>query len=202
MEASVGEINVHDDVHEKDEVHVEERNESGNDDVDESLIDVQWSINEDSDMDDELCVAREKVKEYVQKNRVCIHNKVDAEVNDPDQGIRAIVQTYNSQLVTKNVVQNESDYMDSLYLGSYIDIDGSEDDEAQKVKSSNKNYNPKVPFTDFVLGLRLNDLKMFKMALTQFSTKERFEFKYKKNDKVRVRAICSTNGCNWSILCS
>ena len=70
------------------------------------------------------------------------------------------------------------------------------------MKSSNKNYNPKVPFTDFVLGLRFNDLKMFKMALTQFSTRERFEFKYKKNDKVRVRAICSANGCNWSILCS
>ena len=69
MKASVGEVNVHDDVREEDEVHVEKGNESGNDDVDEGLVDVQWGINEDSDMDDELCVAREKVKEYVQKKK-------------------------------------------------------------------------------------------------------------------------------------
>ena len=60
MQASVGEVNVHDDVREEDEVHVEKGNESGNDDVDEGLVDVQWGINEDSDMDDQLCVAREK----------------------------------------------------------------------------------------------------------------------------------------------
>ena len=107
------------------EVHVEEGNESGNDDVDEGLVDVQWGINEDSDMDDELCVVREKVKEYVQKKRVCTNDEVDA-----DQGVRAIVQASNSELVTMTVVQNESDYMDLSNLGSYIDTDGSEDDEA------------------------------------------------------------------------
>ena len=83
-----------------------------------------------------------------------------------------------------------------------MDNNGYEDDEAQRVKFKNKNYNLKVPFTNFVLGLSFQDLQMFKMALTQFSTRERFDFKYKKNDKVRVRAICSANGCNWSILCS
>ena len=50
---------------EEDEIHVEERSESGNEDVDEDLVDVQWGINEDFDMDDELCVEREKVKKYV-----------------------------------------------------------------------------------------------------------------------------------------
>ena len=43
---------------------------------------------------------------------------------------------------------------------------------------------------------------MFKITLSQFSTRERFEFKYMKNDKVRVKARCSGNRCSWSILCS
>ena len=53
-----------------------------------------------------------------------------------------------------------------------------------------------------MLGLRFEDLKMFKIALSEFSTRERFEFKYMNNDKVRVRAKCTGSGCNWSILCS
>ena len=43
---------------------------------------------------------------------------------------------------------------------------------------------------------------MFKIVLSQFLTRKRFEFKYMKNGKVRVKAKCSGNRCNWSILCS
>ena len=43
---------------------------------------------------------------------------------------------------------------------------------------------------------------MFKIAFFEFSTRERFEFKYVKNDKVNVRTKCIGSGCNWSILCS
>lgn len=37
----------------------------------------------------------------------------------------------------------------------------------------------------FVLGLGFENLKMFKNALADFSTRERLEFKYIKNDKLR-----------------
>ena len=35
-----------------------------------------------------------------------------------------------------------------------------------------------------------------------FSTRKGFEFKYMKNDALRVRARCSAKGCTWLILCS
>ena len=63
------------------------------------------------------------------------------------------------------MVEYESDYLDSSNLGSYTDTDESDEDDAQRVKSSNRNYNPKGHFTDFVLRLRFEDLKMFKIAL-------------------------------------
>ena len=69
------------------------------------------------------------------------------------------------------------------------------------MKSNNKNYDPKMSFTDFGLGLRFKDLNMFKVALPQFSTRDSFEFQYMKNDKVKVKAICFANGCNWNTLC-
>ena len=72
--------------------------------------------------------------------------------------------------------------MSSLDLKSYRDTERSEEDDAQRVKSSIMNYNLKGPFVDFMLGLRFEDLKMFKIALADFSTQERFEYKFIKND--------------------
>lgn len=69
-------------------------------------------------------------------------------------------------------------------------------------KSSNKFYDPNTPMQDFRLDLKFIDLKMFKNELVEFSTKKGFEFKYVKNDALRVRAICSAKGCTWLILCS
>ena len=86
--------------------------------------------------------------------------------------------------------------------GSYRDDEGSKEDDAQMVKSSTRNYNPRGLFVDFKLGLRFEDLNMFKFALVDFSTRERFEYKFIKNDKVRVRVMCLAIGCKWSILYS
>ena len=94
--------------------------------------------------------------------------------------------------------------MDSSDPGSYIDTSsGSDADDAQCKKSSMaKCYDPTANFEDFFLDLRFPDLKLFKNVLVEISTRKRFEFKYIKNDAMRVRAKCSAEGCSWMILCS
>lgn len=43
---------------------------------------------------------------------------------------------------------------------------------------------------------------MFKHELMEMSTRKGFEFKYVKNDSIRVAAKCSVKRCKWLILCS
>lgn len=54
----------------------------------------------------------------------------------------------------------------------------------------------------FFIDLRFDDLNIFTKELVEFSTRKGFEFKYMKNDSVRVRAKCSTIGCTCLMLCS
>ena len=43
-------------------------------------------------------------------------------------------------------------------------------------------------------------MKMYKKELVEFSTRKRFEFKYIKNDSVRMGAKCFAKRCTWLIL--
>ena len=92
--------------------------------------------------------------------------------------------------------------MDSSDPGSYMDTSGSVADDARRHKSSQKYHDPSVPLVDFFIDLRFDDLKVFKKELVEFSTRKGFEFKYIKNDSVRVTTKCSAKGCTWLILCS
>lgn len=89
------------------------------------------------------------------------------------------------------VIGYESDYIDSSDPGSYDDTsEGSSADEARRHKYAKKCYNPNVPLEDFCLDLRFSDMKLFKKALVQFSTRRWSEFKYIENDAIRVRVQC------------
>lgn len=63
-------------------------------------------------------------------------------------------------------------------------------------------YDLSAPLEDFYLDLRFIDLKHVKKELVDFSMREGFEFRYVKNDSVRVRAVCLGKNCKWLILCS
>ncbi|XVF65088.1 hypothetical protein PTKIN_Ptkin09bG0218700 [Pterospermum kingtungense] len=162
----------------------------------EDLVDVQWDNVEDFDVDEELIEARQKVKEYVKRKRtLCLAAHI---VDDS-----APVTSDKVNVDTDKVPGYESDYLSESDPGSFIQNEKeSEEDDGQTTKSSLRNYNSKDVFTDFNVGLRFQNLKMFKTVLSDFSTRQQFEFKYMKNDKIRVRAICSSSGCKWSILCS
>ena len=79
-------------------------------------------------------------------------------------------------------------------------VSGSDVDDAKRHKSSNKYHDPSVPLVDFFIDLRFDDMKIFKKKLVEFSTRKRFEFKYIKNDSVRMGAKCFAKRCTWLIL--
>lgn len=51
------------------------------------------------------------------------------------------------------------------------------------------------------LNLRFRDLKLFKKELVDILTKRGFEFRYIKNDAMRVRVVCSEKKYKWLISC-
>lgn len=97
----------------------------------------------------------------------------------------------------------ESDYISSSDPGSYDDTnEGLEAEDVQRHRSTRKIYDPNVGLEDFSLDLRFKDLQAFQKELVEFSSNKGFEFKYVKNDAVRVRAVCSMKNCKWLIQCS
>ncbi|KHG28618.1 Terminal uridylyltransferase 7 [Gossypium arboreum] len=88
-------------------------------------------------------------------------------------------------------------------VGSYVTTsDGLDAEDAQRVPSGGLSYNPGVGDQGFFLGQIFRDAAQFKMALNDHSLKNQFSYCYKKTEKVRVRAKCATNGCQWEILAS
>ncbi|KAK5785687.1 uncharacterized protein LOC108470875 isoform X1 [Gossypium arboreum] len=97
----------------------------------------------------------------------------------------------------------KSDYIDLDDPGSYVTTsDGLDAEDAQRVPSGGLSYNPGVGDQGFFLGQIFRDAAQFKMALNDHSLKNQFSYCYKKTEKVRVRAKCATNGCQWEILAS
>ncbi|KAK6284587.1 hypothetical protein POUND7_003539, partial [Theobroma cacao] len=67
-------------------------------------------------------------------------------------------QTSRPNFDTDKVDGYKSEYFDSSDPMSFIETSyGSDEDDAQRVKSSDKYYNPMVPFDDFVVGLRFEN---------------------------------------------
>ncbi|KAB1220113.1 hypothetical protein CJ030_MR3G005600 [Morella rubra] len=48
-------------------------------------------------------------------------------------------------------------------------------------------------------GLKFRDVKLFKLALKQYCIQNGFDYKYVKNDKLRVTAKCRGANCPWRI---
>lgn len=170
-------------------------------DNEETLVDVPF-IEYNSDADEEIQEARNKVRKFVQLKKT-LHEKEcekNSDNGDRDQGAERDRETGNNvkQVVdTGKVIGYESEYLDSSDPSSYEDTsEGSIGDDARRHRSSRKVYDPSIPLDDFFLDLRFKDLKQFKNELVEFSTRVGVEFKYIKNDALRVRARCFAKGCN------
>lgn len=150
--------------------------------------------------------ARDKVRKYVElKNNLqeadedANHKQTVDNSSDGDQ------ECSNLRHVSEFVKASgyESDYISSLDPGSYEDTsEGSDIEGKQRYRSSRKMYDHSVPLEDFFLDLRFKDLKLFKNELVDFFVRKGFEFRYVKNDYVRIRAMCSGKNCKWLILYS
>ena len=94
-------------------------------------MDVQWGNNEQSDVDDELDVARQNLKEYIQrKKNICQNDDNDYGGNVFGEGVRQRGESSAPIFDTDKVVGYESDYLSSSDPGSYRETEGSEEDDA------------------------------------------------------------------------
>ncbi|XP_039132316.1 uncharacterized protein LOC120269096 [Dioscorea cayenensis subsp. rotundata] len=180
--------------------------ESGKDN-DETLVDVPF-IEYNSDADEEIQEARDKVKRYVEFKKT-IQKEIGENSGDCGDENQVAGKNGDDQDNVKKgadigkVHGYESDYLESSDPGSYEDTsEGSIGDDARRHRSSERVFNPSMKLDDFFLDLRFKDLKQFKNELVEHSTNRGFEFKYLKNDSKRVRATCSATKCKWLILCS
>lgn len=67
------------------------------------------------------------------------------------------------------VVGYDSEYIDSPYPGSCDDTsEDSNANDAQRHKSSKRNYNPNIPLEDFCIDLTFKDLHYLRKSLYSF----------------------------------
>ncbi|XVF72111.1 hypothetical protein PTKIN_Ptkin12aG0094400 [Pterospermum kingtungense] len=157
-------------IQEGERVDVETLEQEYDEDFEEDLIDIQWDNAEESDIDDELVIARQKVRDYFERKRkICSSTKIGDD-SAHSMSARRHKQSDKSNFESDKVQCYESDYFDESDPGDYIEIEGSSKDDAQRVKSSQINYNPRDPITGFKVGLQFENLKSFRSALADFST--------------------------------
>ncbi|OMO70149.1 Transposase, MuDR, plant [Corchorus olitorius] len=96
----------------------------------------------------------------------------------------------------------EEVYLDSSDPGSFSETGSDSDsDDARRHPSSKFRFRPDAPIELYKEQI-FSGKEQFKAALNEYSLKKCFAYEFKKNDKVRVRAICASRGCGWEILCS
>jgi len=61
---------------------------------------------------------------------------------------------------------------------------------------------PNLGMSGFELGMEFSTLEPFKQGLKDFNIQQGRDFKWVKNDRVRVRARCKEENCKWEIYCA
>ncbi|OMO77108.1 Transposase, MuDR, plant [Corchorus olitorius] len=109
-----------------------------------------------------------------------------------------------NQNVQADIDRAESPYFDSDQPNSFIktDSEDSEADDAQRCISRGLNFRPDGSVPEFFKEQFFTGPAQFKATLKEYSLGKQKAFYYKKNDKQRVRAHCSTNACDWEIMAS
>lgn len=188
----------------KIKIHLQEHANDSDDD-EERFVDFPFAYC-NSDQDAERDKARDNVQKYVElKKSLQQEDQIDAHAHTIDNVGDGNQDGGNgSYVLQRDMVRSyESDYISLSDPGSFEETSkGLDTEDTQRHRSSRKVYKPIVPLEDFCLDLRFKDLKHFKKELVDFSMREGFEFRYVKNDSVRVRAVCLGKNCKWLILCS
>jgi hypothetical protein len=97
--------------------------------------------------------------------------------------------------------EDGEEYYDSEELMS---LDGSDDEltkrRRRRYRDFNESHDMRVPI-ELEKGLLFADTCIFKKALKWYAVQNRFDFKYKHNDRVGVSTVCKEKGegCEWRI---
>ncbi|KAL6654545.1 hypothetical protein ACP70R_008010 [Stipagrostis hirtigluma subsp. patula] len=93
-------------------------------------------------------------------------------------------------------LQREEAYMDSSEEASYSD---DENGEAIRRKSKYPRFDNNAEKPKFTVGMTFGGRKEFKSALIKYGLAMKRHLRFPKDEKYRIRARCSWNGCPWFI---
>jgi hypothetical protein len=71
--------------------------------------------------------------------------------------------------------------------------------ETKRWKSQQNRYDSKAPIHVFALGMAFRCSSQYKKALIKYGLKTHRHLNFTKDEKTRVRAICTWTSCNWLI---
>jgi hypothetical protein len=90
---------------------------------------------------------------------------------------------------------------DSPYMNSSDDYSYEEDSEGESVRwrSTENKYDSKAQVPIFALGMAFRSSRQFKKAIVKYGLSTHRHLLFPKDEKNKVKAICSWKGCNWVI---
>ncbi|KAH7849908.1 hypothetical protein Vadar_024820 [Vaccinium darrowii] len=165
-----------------------------NSDSDDSVLDIDYPLSDDSDYDD-LFDKRTEKKDQTKIDELFGSdiemeygaNKDDQSKNDNDEAMKSDYES--EELISgkdSSETENEDEEMNETTRLSKFEIFKSPE-RAEHLR--------------FVMGMLFSSLQQFKTAITEYAVRGGYGIKFKKNDRSRVRAVCEFK-CPWKALCS
>jgi hypothetical protein len=148
---------------------------------------------EDSSADDEEVVQFRKFAKEIRRNikakKVGLHFSQLPEITE-----NTLVVVQEEQPI--NLEDPGSPYCASSDEYSYEE---NSEGETDRWKSQENRYDSKAPVPVFALGMAFRCSRQFKKALIKYGLKTHRHLNFIKDEKLKVRANCSWEGCNWLI---
>ncbi|XP_066365323.1 uncharacterized protein [Miscanthus floridulus] len=160
---------------------------------DSSDEDYKQPTDEDSSADDEEAVQLRKFAKEIRRNikakKVGLLGSQIGEITE-----KVLVMVEEEEPI--NFKDPGSPYCDSSEEYSYEE---NSEGETDRWKSQENRYDNKAPVPVFALGMAFRCCRQFKKALVKYGLKTHRHLNFIKDEKSKVRATCSWEGCNWLI---
>ncbi|CAO2036270.1 unnamed protein product [Urochloa humidicola] len=147
---------------------------------------------EDCSAEDEEIIELRKFAKEIRRNikakKVGLHGSQLGEITE-----NALVLVEEEPI---NLEDSDSPYCDSSDEYSYEE---NSEGETERWKSQENRYDSKAPVPVFALGMAFRCSRQFKKALIKYGLKTHRHLNFIKDEKSKVRATCSWEGCNWLI---
>lgn len=93
---------------------------------------------------------------------------------------------------------SDTPYFDSSEEASYDEEEGSEVNTVRR-RSRFPRYDGKATIPVFAVGMTFRGREQFKKAVINYGLSVRRHISFPKDERLRIRAKCSWNGCPWMI---